>query len=191
MRLFLAYLWRSPLIRMTTVWFLLAIIGVSLFSFKLLDMRSQLVSASHETQGYIKALQKTEAGQTAQINREIQEIIEEVEKFRPTVSELLDFVKQIEDIANEKQINLQLRTLEKSPSQPENTVRYKLSFSASLKIIENFINSFEKLPYATKIDSIDIKQTETTETETTEAEAETNTEEFILTLIFTLFTKFS
>lgn len=161
MRLFFSYLWQSPLVRLTMFWFLLAIVGVSLFSWKLLGMRKELLETLQKTDAYIQALHSIEKGKGEE-KSEITTIFETIEKFRPSVPELLDFVRTVEQTAETRKIELTLTSL--LPSQgtlvDQDKVSYRLKAKSSLESLSIFIKDFEKLPYAIQIESFSLREGE-------------------------------
>jgi hypothetical protein len=178
MRHLLRYLWQSPLIRLTVLWTVLALVGISLFSFKLYGMRAQLSSKLQDSQSNIQAIQQLNQ-EKIQDNEEISSILLEIEGFRPNVPDLLKFVQTIEQLAESRKISMSLNSLktEKAPHLEEQSVSYHLTTNSSLDDIQSLLKEFESLPFAIQITNISTTQTPERQTE--------------LEIIFTLHTKFS
>lgn len=160
MHFFLSYLWHSPLIRLATIWFVIGIIGIAVFIWRLTGMREELSITNQKLQSYIMATQQLQEERAAQKKTQIDEILEEIEQFRPTVEELLNFVKKVEELAEKRNLTLAFHTVNttKVVKKEENFVSYKLELTATLEEIEDFLKEFESLPYAIDIQSIDVSQ---------------------------------
>jgi len=179
MHTLLTYLWRSPLIRLSVIWFLIAVLGIGVFAWRLTDMRQELIITNNDLKTYIAALHNIDRSIAPDGREEIDRILDEIESFRPTVDELLNFVQRVETIANEQKVYLFFHTLESATAQrvrQDDYVTYKLGFTASLEQIQSFMDEFESLPYATDIQSIDILKEEEGEL-------------YTLRMIFILYTK--
>lgn len=179
MRYFLSYLWRSPLIRLAMIWFVIGMIGISVFSYRLIGMRAELSQTNEKLGAYIEAIQDLETHQGDK-KTEMDKILEEIQQYRPTVGELLTFVRTVEDLAAKYKVYLFFHTVSSGVSkakQNEDFVSYKLGFSSSYDQIENFLKEFENLPYAMSIQSIDVSKKDANQ--------------YVLRLIFILYTKLS
>jgi len=177
MYIFLKQLWKSPLIRLASIWFVIAILGIGVFGWKLSELRSDLFTSENKVQSYISALQQVETP-PSDPESDLERIIDEIEKYRPSVEQLLGFLEKVEDLADQHEIFLYLHTLNDNggdPNKEKGDIRYKAGFRSSAEKIQSFISDFEKLSYATSIESIDITREEQ--------------DSFVLRLIFTLHTK--
>ena len=177
MRFFLSYLWRSPLIRLATIWFIIGVLGISVFSYRLIGMRKDLADTNEKLKVYIEAIQRFEEKKPEKKN-EIDKILEDIERYRPSVKELLTFVNTVEDLANKYKVYLFFHTATAGVTKVkpgEDFVTYKLGFTASYDQIESFLKDFEKLPYAITLQSIDI--------------SENKDLSYVLRVIFILYTK--
>jgi len=179
MRYFLSYLWRSPLIRLAFIWFIIGIIGIGVFSYRLVHMREELNQVNEKLQAYIDAIQDLEESSVNTVKKtEMDKILEEIDNFRPTVQELLTFVNTVEQLAMKYKVYLFFHTVNSGVSraaQNEDFVSYKLGFTSTYDQIENFLKEFEDLPYAISIQSIDISQQDFGQ--------------YVLRVIFILYTK--
>ncbi|MDP3975632.1 MAG: hypothetical protein Q8P95_01825 [bacterium] len=162
MRLLLSYLWQSPLVRLTIFWFVLAMVGISLFSWKISGMRAELAHTNQKIEGTIKALQQIDKEVETE-QTELNKVLEEIERFRPTVPDLLPFVTTVEELAESRKISMKLATIQtgqERDNQIQEKVTYRLEISASLDTVQSFLQAFENLPYAITIDSLDVRQTD-------------------------------
>ena len=160
------YLWRSPLIRLSVIWFAIAVLGIGVFSWRLTTMRQELILTNRDLQTYLTALNSIDRNSKPEGREEIDRILEEIDNYRPTVDELLNFVKRVEDLANEQKVYLFFHTLDTASTQrvrEDDYVSYKLGFTASMDQIQAFLDNFEAMPYAINIQSIDILQEEETD----------------------------
>lgn len=179
MHFFLRYLFKSPLIRMTTFWFVISLIGIGLFSWKLTGMRQDLLDRNAQIQSTIRAVHLIEKQAEQKNQEELDTILEKIEKYRPSVPELLGFIETVEAIAANRNLDLELFTINTGDKKAaeEGLVSYKLTLESSLSDVKGFIRDFEKSHYAIRIENIDMKKTES--------------ESFQLTLIFILYTQLS
>ncbi|MDP2691443.1 MAG: type 4a pilus biogenesis protein PilO [bacterium] len=162
MKFFFSYLFRSPIIRLTAFWFLVGVVGVSLFCWKVKDMRQDLVETNTKINSYITAMIKLEQQQEEE-KQQLESIIETIGRYRPSVPELLDFIKDIETLARGRSLDLQLSSIKTGNSNVEEDkgiISYKLSLTADLDNVKGFLKDFEKSDYAIHIQSIDISKTE-------------------------------
>lgn len=177
MRYFLSYLWRSPLIRLAMIWFVIGILGISAFSYRLVGMRAELSETNEKLTVYIGAIQDLDLNRDEK-DLEMDKILEQIQQYRPTVEELLTFVRTVEDLASKYKVYLFFHTVSSGVSkakQNEDFVSYKLGFTSSYDQIENFLKEFEELPYAMSIQSVDISKEEF--------------DQYVLRVIFILYTK--
>lgn len=178
MRFFFAYLWRSPLIRLAIIWFVVALAGITVFSWRLTDMRQELIVTNTQLQANIAAIQQIDLGKEKERKNEIDSILEDIERYRPSVEELLNFVKAVETLASQNKVYLFFHTIKTQVAiakKNENFVTYKAGFTGNFEQVQNFLDGFEKLPYATDIASIDINLDDSGS--------------YILRLVFILYTK--
>ena len=178
MKFFFSYLWRSPLIRLAIMWFIIAVLGIAVFSWRLTGMRAELIQTNKKLEINIEAIHQIESSQKKEKKTEIDQILEEINQYRPSVEELLDFVKAVETIASNNKIYLFFHTIKTNVTKAktnEDFVAYKAGFETTLDQAQSFLEEFEKLPYATDIESIDITKNEEGS--------------YIFKLIFILYTK--
>jgi len=163
MKMFLTYLLQSPLIRLTASWMIIAVAGISVFSWRIGDMRSELINTNQNIQASILAIHELDRSRESKDLRELESIIDEIEKYRPTVPDLLPYLQSIEMIAEKQGLDLELHTIKtdaKTKEKYPSAVGYKLSMTSSIPEIKKFLKSFEKNPYATEVQKLDIKKNE-------------------------------
>lgn len=177
MRYFFSYLWRSPLIRLAMIWFVIGILGISVFIYRLIGMRGELNETNEKLTVYIGAIQELDLHQNEK-DTEMDKILKQIDQFRPTVEELLTFVRTVEDLASKYKVYLFFHTVNSGVSKAKQNadfVSYKLGFTSTYDQIENFLKDFEELPYAMSIQSLDISKEEF--------------DQYVLRVIFILYTK--
>lgn len=177
MNLLLLYLWQSPIIRLTLFWLALGAIGMSLFSWKVMQMRSELSQTLWESQSYIERIQEWNTSRS-QKEEQITLQLERIERFRPNVPDLLTFVEKVEEIAAKRRVAMNLTTVQTADPSNNNvkSVTYMATITSALSTVQEVLKDLESLPFAITIDSLDISE---------------NQETFLMTIIFTLHTKFS
>lgn len=160
MYFFLTYLLRSSLIRITVVWLFISMIGISLFSYKLIGMRSDLYTANLNVQSFIGAIQKIDAQNVGDRAR-LDDIIDEIDKFRPSVPDLLVFINDIEGLAIKRGLDMEFNTIKtsiKEANDDDSIISYKISITSELDAVMGFLKDFENSNYAINIKSIDMKE---------------------------------
>lgn len=162
MNFFFTYLFHSPLMRMATFWLVIGVLGISVFGFRMAGMRVELASVNQNIQASIIALQKIDEAKDTVKQQELEKIIEEIERYRPSVAELLGFLESVENLGKKRSLDIELYSVKTEKDQDTgDVVTYKLQMNVDqLSLIENFLEDFENNPYATKIQSFDISRTE-------------------------------
>lgn len=163
MKYFFAYLMQNPLIRMTMFWLVVGILGISVFGWRVGTMRAELNEFNTGIQGYIIALNKIDENKAQEKQDQLKNIISEIEKYRPSVPELLGFVENVEDIIQQKTQDYTLssiKTEESSNGNQKQIVNYRIEARAGLNELRELINNFENSPYATEIKTIQMQKNE-------------------------------
>ena len=148
---------------MTVVWLLLAVVGVGLFSWKMLEMRKELAETEQKTDAYISAVRKLDESHDLRQQEELEKIIDEIEKYRPSVEELLGFVESIESLVEDRSLDFKLNTIKTGDSaenEKKGIISYQAELTAPLELAKKFVKDFEGGTYATEVQTVELVETE-------------------------------
>jgi len=161
MRYFFSYLMQNPLIRLTTFWLVMGCLGISVFSWKMMGMRVELLELNQDIQSSVMALQQIDRNREVRNQEELEKIIQEIEKYRPAVPELLGFVENVEDLIRQLTLDFELNSLktqEQMVGDQREFVTYRIEARADLDALRKLLHDFESSPYATEIRSLQVKE---------------------------------